>query len=137
MHLCLFTGIGFALLYGLYAYVRLDAVTITSKVVKFSPLPLVGTFLLTGCGAFLFLDVRSRLGKGVAVLVATFPSWAGAAIGFGIIAVVNTLAASKMGASFYTHALGLMGSIAFTVECLLVGVAFFALRKWGLQDRVS
>jgi hypothetical protein len=125
------TGIGFAALQGLYALARLDEVAITSKVVEFSPLSVAATFLLTFCGAFLFLNARSRLVKVCALLVATFPTWAAIAFSMGIIATVNVFVFQReLGTDLYNYALGLLPLGAFVFECVAFGVTFFVLRRW-------
>lgn len=123
--------IAFAALHGLYALVRLGHVTVTSKPVEFSCLALIGTGLLTGCGAFLFLRARSRLSKGSALLVATFPAWAAAVFGLGSVAVFNLFFFKpRLGVELYNYALGLPAAFVFILECLLFGLVFSALLRW-------
>ena len=124
-------GLGFAILQGTYALTRLDDITITSKPVVFSPLSLVGVYLLAGCGAFLFLSTQSRWGRGIAVLVATFPAWAAMAFSLGMVTMFNLLAVRpKVGYDLYNYTLGLMSLIAFVLECGLVWLIFALLRRW-------
>lgn len=124
------TGVGFAALYGLYALVRLDHVTITSKQVEFSPLAMMGIFLLAGEGAFLFLCARAWRARVLALAVATFPTWAMTVFSLGIVAIVNRmLTKAGPGVSLYNHHLGLMALIAFAFEAAVLGAVFRSLSR--------
>ena len=123
------TGLAFAALHGLYALVRLDKLTITSKTVVFHPLGLVGTFVLVGCGAFLFLNARSWRGRVVGVLVAALAALAGALFGLGIIGITNVLSSQRVGVGLWNYALGLQPLIAFVLEVFLFGLAFAVLAR--------
>ncbi len=124
------TGLGFAILHGLYALFRLERLTITSKVVEFSPLSLVGTFLLVGCGAFFFLNARSWRGRVVATAVAALGALAPAVLTLGILALTNTLySASEVGLGLWNYALGLQALLASAFEAALFGIVFIALSK--------
>jgi hypothetical protein len=131
--LAVLTAAAFTALHGLYAFIRLGHVTVTSKLVEFSPLSLVGTFLLVGCGAFLFLYTRSWWARGFALLVATFPAWAAAAFGLGFIAFYNlALFRPALGASVYNYNLGLLSLVTFVLESILFATVFFLSRRWLL-----
>jgi hypothetical protein len=123
------TGLVFAALQGLYALVRLDRLTITSKTVVFHPLGLVGTFLLVGCGAFLFLNARSWRGRVIGVVVAALAALAGAVFGLGIIGITNMLSSQRVGVGLWNYALGLQSLIAFVLEVFLFGLAFAVLAR--------
>jgi hypothetical protein len=128
--LALLTGLGFAVLHGLYALLRLDRVTVTSKPVALAPLALLGTFLLGGCGAALFLGARSWRGRAVAVGVASFGAWAPAVFSLGMIAVSNlAFFRPELGTSLYNYALGLLPLIAFGMEAFLFSSVFSLLDK--------
>jgi hypothetical protein len=129
------TGPGFAALHGLYQVARLDHVTITSKPVEFTLLSLVGTFLLTGCSTFLFLNARSRLARGIALLVTTFPAWSAAGFGLAVIAYGNLHSRARLGTDVWNYTLGLMPLGTFVFECILFGLTFVLLhRRWPLLD---
>ncbi|UCC63685.1 MAG: hypothetical protein JSV36_01090 [Anaerolineae bacterium] len=123
-------GLSFAGLHGLYALARLDHVTVTSKTLEFRPLSVVGTFLLTGCGAFLFLNAKSRLAKGIALSVATFLTWAAAVLSLGVIAFSGWFIKARVGTTLWNYALGLMPLGALALECVLFGLVFSALQRW-------
>lgn len=129
------TGMAFAVLHGIYALARLDHVTITSKVVQFSPLSVVATCLLTFTGAFLFLNIRSRLLRVAGLFVATFPAWAAAAFGLGVMGIMNTFFFKpELGVGLYNYSIGLMPLGAFMFECVLFGLAFSVLRKLSIRS---
>jgi hypothetical protein len=123
------TGLGFAALHSLYALVRLDHVTITSKTLEFRPLSLVGTFLLVSCGVFLYLNAGSRLAKAIALSVATSSTWAAAIFSLGVIALSNSFSQAKAGTAIWNYALGLAPLGALVFECVLFGLVFLALRR--------
>jgi hypothetical protein len=128
----LLTGLGFVALHGLYALARLGQLTITSKIVGFRPLSLVGTFLLVSCGAFLFLNARSWGGRIVAVLASTLSAWLPAVMQLSLFFIANNLLPrSGFGVGLWNAALGTQPLIVFAFECILFGLVF-----WGLH-RVS
>ncbi len=132
----LLTGLGFAVLHGLYAWARLDRLTITSKIVGFKPLSLVSTFLLVGCGAFLFLNARSWRGRTVAVLLATLSALLPAVLQLGLFFVANNLAPRMtFGAGLWNASLGMQPLIVFVFECTLVGLAFWALSRMAQSGK--
>jgi hypothetical protein len=124
------TGLGVAMLYGLYALVRLDHVTIISKTVVFHPLGLVGTFLLAGCGAFLFLSACSWRGRVVAIVVASLGALLPAALLLSIMVLLNAFfLGPRVGAGLWNYASGQQLLITAIFECLLFGLIFALLRK--------
>lgn len=128
--LAVITGLGFATLHGLYALARLDRVTITSKQVAFRPLSPVATFLLVGCGLFLFLNARSWRGRLIAVWVASFHALAPGVLGTAIIAVLNTFFFKpQLGTGLYNYALGLQPLVVLLLESILFGLVFSMLRR--------
>ena len=125
-------GMGAAILQAAYVLLRLDQVTIISKAVMFSPLSLVAAFALSACGALIYLWSRSWLGKAIALLVATFISWAPMVFGPGVIAAINTFSfVPKTGAALYNYALGLLplGSFLFTLT-------LYGLVLWYVDARL-
>ncbi len=123
-------GIGFAMLHGLFALTRLDRLTITSKTVIFHPLGLVGTLLLVGSGAFLFLSARTWRGRTTAVLVASLGALAPAVFLLGTLSVTNAaFLEPRVGAGLWNLAPGWQALIAFVVEFMLFGLAFALLRR--------
>ncbi len=134
------TGLGFAALQGMYVLARSGQIDITSKPVKFSFLSLVGTGLLAGCGAFLYLNAGSRLVRETAIGVAVLPTLAATVFGLGVITVTNVLFASRLGTSLYNYALG-----ALSLGALIFQAALFELicrslvapgyRRWLARPR--
>jgi hypothetical protein len=134
--LALLTGLGFSALHSLYALLRLGRVTVISKPVALEPLALLGTFLLGGCGAALFLSARSWRGRVVGVGVASFGAWTPAVLSLGIMAVSNlAFFRPELGTSLYNYALGLLPLIAFGLEILLFGLVFSLLARTGRNHR--
>jgi LPXTG-motif cell wall-anchored protein len=124
------TGLGFAALHGLYALLRLESVTITSKLVLFSPLALASTFLLVTCGAFLFLNAQSWRGRAIALAVAASGTLAPAAFTLGVPAVANYLVLRReAGAALWNYSLGLQSLLASVFFLVLLGLVFFALSR--------
>jgi hypothetical protein len=131
----LLTGLGFAAIHGLYAWARLERLTITSKIVGFHPLSLVSTFLLAGCGAVLFLNAKSWRGRVVAVLVATLNALFPAVLQLSLYAVANGLAPRvKLGIALWNASLGTQPLIVFVFECILFGLVFGALAQFGKKE---
>jgi hypothetical protein len=124
------TGAAMAALHAIYAYVRLDDVTITSKLVQFGPVPLLGTFLVTGCGAFLFLNSRSWRGRVLALVLGTLPVWAAICFSVAVITAANVIVfRPELGRGAYNYALGVLPTGALLVESLLLLVCF-GLAQW-------
>jgi len=82
----------------------------------------VGTGLLAGCGAFLYLNAGSRLVRETAIGVAVLPTLAATVFGLGVITVTNVLFASRLGTSLYNYALG-----ALSLGALIFQAALFEL----------
>jgi len=102
-----------------------------SKHVAFSPLSLAATFLLAGCGAFLFLHARSWWARGIALLVATFSAWAPLVFIVVFLGLINVFFfRPELGADLYNYHLGLLALGAFVFELALVGATVFLLRRW-------
>ena len=126
---CVLVGAVFAALHGLYALVRVEHVTVTSKHVAFSPLTPVGTFVLVACGAFLFLNARSRRAKATGWLVATFSAWSPMVFVLVVLGLANVLLRWKLGAALYNHSLALMAMITFVLECVLLAAVLIPMRR--------
>jgi hypothetical protein len=119
------TGVVMAALHVIYAYVRLDDVTITSKIVRFGPVPLLGTFLVTGCGAFLFLNSRSWKGRLLALVLGTLPVWAAICFSLAVITAVNMIVfRPELGRGAYNYALGVLPIGALLIESVLLLVCY-------------
>lgn len=116
-------GIAVSVLQGVYVLARLDDVTISSKEVAFSPLSLLAAFLLSACGALLFIRARSWLGRLVALSVVTFPTWAPMIFGLLASAVINIFSISELGKPLYNYSLGLISVGAFLVSVVFSGLA--------------
>jgi hypothetical protein len=124
------SGAFFAALHASYAYARLGDVTITSKIVQFGPLPLVGTFLVTGAGTFLFLNSRSWRARALAVALGTMPVWVAITFTFAVIATVNIFVfRPELGTGAYNSALALLPIGALAVESLLLLAGFSLLNR--------
>jgi hypothetical protein len=131
----LLTGLGFAVIHGLYAWARLERLTITSKTVGFNPLSPVSTFLLVSCGAFLFLNAKSWRGRVVAVLVATLSALLPAVLQLGLFFVANNLAPrAKFDTGLWNASLGTQPLIVLVFECILFGLVFWALAQSGKKE---
>lgn len=130
------TGLGFSLIHGLYALARLERLTITSKIVGFNPLSLASTFLLVGCGAFLFLNARSWRGRVVAVLIATLSALLPAILQLGLFTIANNLAPrARFDVGLWNASLGTQPSIVLAFECILFGLVFWAVSKIVQSDK--
>ncbi|MBU0493165.1 MAG: hypothetical protein KKA73_04595 [Chloroflexi bacterium] len=105
--------------------------TIISKPIVTSPLSVFDTFLLAGCGAFLFHHARSWWARGIAVLLATFPAWSPLVFIVAILGLGNVLFFQpELGADLYNYNLGLLALDAFVFECALLGSSFILLHRW-------
>jgi hypothetical protein len=124
-------GLGFAALHSLYVLLRLEAVTITSKPVFFTPLSPVSTFLLAGAGAFLFLNAGSWRGRLLAVTVAALPAWAPALFLVLILGVLdNVFMQAQLGADLWNYRPGLQPFLtAIVLSLLFWGAAHVAARQ--------
>lgn len=129
------TGLGFAVLHGLYALVRLERLTITSKVVVFHPLSLVNTFLLVAAGAFLYLSARSWRGRLVAILVASLGAVAPVVLGLGFMPLANAVIVKpRLGTGLWNYAPGWQGLVVLVFEWVLLGLVFWAVSKTVQAD---
>lgn len=130
------TGLGLAVLQGIYVLARLGQIDITSKPVKFSFLSLVGAGLLAGCGAFLYLNARSRLAREIAISVAVLPTLAATGFSLGCVAAVNGfLFAPELGTGLYNYALGSLSLGALIFQIILFELVCSSLvapsyRRW-------
>ena len=132
VRLAIFAGLAATVLHGLYAFLRLSEITITSKQVAFSPLSLLDTFVLIACGALIFFQVRARLGKLMALAVATFNSWLPMVFGGLVVTVFNQgFFIPQFGAPLYNYALAIMPAIAFLVTFMILALVF------GWLDRLT
>jgi hypothetical protein len=133
------TGLGFAALHGVYALTHLSRLSITSKVVEFSPLSVVDTFLLVGSGAFLFLTSRSCWGRATAVLVPSLGALAPAIYILATIGVVDyLLVGPQLGVGLYNFSLVLQPLIALVLESILFGTLFCVLySRFGIKEVVQ
>jgi hypothetical protein len=131
----LLTGLGFAVIHGLYAWARLERLTVTSKIVRFHPLSLISTFLLAGCGALLFLNAKSWRGQVIAVLVATLNALLPAVLQLSLYFLASGLASRvRLGFALWNASLGTQPLIVFVFECILFALVFRALAKSGKKE---
>ncbi|MCJ7620569.1 MAG: hypothetical protein MUP64_10175, partial [Anaerolineae bacterium] len=125
------SGAVFAALHASYAGARLGDVTITSKIVQFGPLSLVGTFLVTGAGAFLFLSSKSWRARALAVALGTMPVWVAMCFSFAVISAANIfIFRPELGTAVYNYALVLLPIGALAVESLLLLGWFSLLQRF-------
>jgi hypothetical protein len=121
-------GAGLALLKAAYALLRIDHSSIVSYDCTFNPYYIVAAFVLAGCGALFFFNVRSKFWKTASLLVATFPAWTIAGFWIAGITYINIFGASpRLGARLYHYSIGLLPAIAFVVEALILLAALTAL----------
>lgn len=126
---------GAAALHVVYALLRLDQVTITSKIVVFSPLSLAATFLLSACGALIYFQARGRAGKVIALLVTTFISGSLMVFVLLCIAGFNLLAFQpRFGEILYNYTQVLLPAISLLFTLALAGFALWLIeRRWLRQ----
>lgn len=133
-------GLVFAVLYGLYALLRLEHLTITSKAVVFHPLGLLGTLLLVTCGAFLFLNARSWRGRLVAVLIAQIWTLVMVVFSLGVVLMFNAQFVQRLGVALWDQSLALQPLLALLLGSLVLGLSFVLLdaavtsRRQGLEQ---
>lgn len=109
-------GVGAALIKGIYVWIRIQQITITSKTVVISPLCLATTFLLVTLGAVIYFNTHSWKGRVVGLAVSTFFIWMpmifllATTVGFNLF--VST---PSIGVGLYNYALAEMAGISFGV----------------------
>jgi hypothetical protein len=130
------SGTVFAALHASYASARLGDVTITSKIVELTPLSLVGTFLVTGAGAFLFLSVRSWRARALAVALGTIPVWVAMLFSFAVILAVNIFVfRPSVGTGAYNYALPALPMGALVVGGLVLFTWYILLDRLVMRRR--
>jgi hypothetical protein len=123
-------GAAAAILQGSYVLLRLDRVTVTSKPVAFSLLSILAVFTLSACAALIFFRSRSWIGRVIALLVATFPSWAPMLFGLIVVSVFNQLYfRPQLGAALYNQALFWLPIGAFLFTFTLSGLLLSLVRN--------
>jgi hypothetical protein len=133
VRVALAVGGGAAALQAGYVLLRLSRVTITSKAVAFSPLSIAATFVVSACGALIYLRARGRRGRVVALSTLTFTSWAPIVFTLFITGAFNILAfRPRYGTGLYNARLGFLPVPAFLFTLALFGLA---LRWASRSDR--
>jgi hypothetical protein len=123
------TGLAFALLLGIYATLRADDVTITSKPIEFDWLTLLGCFLLVTSGCLLYLNARRWWGEVVGLLIATVPQWF-AALGTALfLFFLATSASQRVGSALWNYQLAFVNLAAFLVLAPFMWIWFQVLRR--------
>ena len=113
-------GFMLAALYGLYGWLRLPHITITSKPLIVSGWSMAATFLLIVAALIQYRNAKTRRGKVAGVLVAVFPVLMAALLYLAGIFVFNTfIAAPRLGAGIYNYIQGRMALAATVLELLL------------------
>jgi hypothetical protein len=91
----------------------------------------VGTFLVTGAGAFLFLSSKSWRARALAVALGTMPVWVAMCFSFAVISAVNIfIFRPELGTAAYNYALVLLPIGALVVESLLLLGWFSLLQRF-------
>jgi len=135
-------GLGAAVLHTAYALARLNDLTIISKTVVLSSPGVLGTFILTTCGALIFFQSRTWFGKTLALLVTTFTSWFASAGGFVLLFVYNQIGfVPKLGVPLWNTSIAQMPLIVFGVTIIpcgiLFGLANSTLSDWEKGKKVT
>jgi hypothetical protein len=121
--LAMLVGLGFTALHAIYGLARSGQVTITSKYIYFDPLSLPGTFLVTSCGAFIFLTARRCLGRLVGLLVAASQPLFVALAGTLLLTIANRFfMAPELGASLWNLNIGWQAVPALILLLVLFGI---------------
>jgi len=124
--LAMVIGIGAIILQGVYVLVRLDQVTIISKAVVFSPLSIVAAFALSMCGALIYFQARSQIGKLTGLFVITSVSWMSMVFGLVLFAAFNTFVfIPETGTALYNYSLGLLSACSFLFTFTLSGLVLW------------
>lgn len=117
IRLALVIGLGIAILQGIYVMIRLPHVTITSKMVVFSPLSLLAAFLLGILGTLIYIQARAWRGRLAGIMVITFTSWTVTIFEVVVITGFNMLAfAPRYGTSLYNQSLGFLSGVSFIIS---------------------
>jgi len=117
---------GFALLHTLYVLMRAGESTLTSKpVVESTPWVGLATFAIVGCGAVLFFNVRSRLHKGLVLLLVTLPVWGEPLLALLLLRMAN----ARIDTPIYSARMVLLILPALALECFLLASAYWLLQK--------
>jgi hypothetical protein len=120
-YVALAAGICIASWRGLYALMRVGRASIVSIPLSIELRFIIATFLLAGCGAFLYLNVRSRFWRIGTLFVMTFPTWVVALFWGAGITYVNLFGAvPHIGTPIYSYNLAVMPALAFAVECIAI-----------------
>jgi hypothetical protein len=101
---------------------------------EISLLFLIPTLLMAAGGVWLYLNARSRWGRGGAFLAILFPNWAIAVSWLGSGALINVLARQRYGLPLYAYGGGLMPLIACVVEGIPIALALRCVRRVGRAD---
>ena len=119
----LYFGFGAATLTAVYAILRIEQATITSKSLAYNPASTAVIFVLAVCGALIYLPSISWHGKAAALLVSTFFMWAPMLFGLIIIASMNLLfALPQIGAPIYNYNLGLLPMPVFLMSVVIAAI---------------
>jgi hypothetical protein len=121
-------GIGAIMVQGVYVLVRLDEVTIISKAVAFRRLSIAGGFALSTCGALIYLQARSQMGKVTGLLVITSVSWTSMVLGLVLVGGFNAFVfVLEGGPALYNYSLGLLPACSFLFTFTLSGLALWCI----------
>ncbi len=124
-------GVVFGLAHLLYLLARLDAQSITTKIVTADPWAAPSTFLVATAGALLYLVARSRRGRVWGLLTASASPLLAALIGLTIVIVFDTFVfRSRYGAALYNCNMGLMNLVVWGVWAGPAWAMFWAVRRW-------
>jgi len=116
----------FALLHALYVLMRAGDSTLTSKpVVATAPWAAVATFVIVGCGAVLFFNARSRVKKGLVLLLVTLPVWGEPLLALVLVSYMHT----RIETPIYSVRMVWLILPTFALECILFGSIYYALQR--------
>mgnify|MGYP005831545629 CR=1 FL=1 len=102
-------GLAVGLSYLLYASLRLEKVSVSTKPASLGSAALIGSALLAACGVVYWIAARTPVRRAAAVAAGAFPSLAPAVVAFAAVFGFNTfLARPRLGAGIYNYALAWM-----------------------------
>ena len=124
-------GLLAGVLHASYASIRGSDLAVTGKTIVFTPLAAVGTGILVGCGAFLFLAARSWKGRLLGTVVATSTGWVGGLVALAIRAVTSAMIASRTGIGVWIYTIDCHYFVMSALGCVVCALVFTAAGRIG------
>lgn len=118
-----------AVLHAWYGVARQQSLVVIDKPIEFSPLAAVGTGVLVGCGAVIFLSARSWRGRVWATVVATSVGWTGGLVAAGVAAATSAAIAARTGIGVWIYRPGVSPFVVSAVGCVALALAFSAAAR--------